>query len=91
MGSSASSDALTLLSGSLQEQRNRQVVPLLERALAHIKAHQPEKAAALALEALGIDERCGIGWHILAISQEAGGDFATALNCYEAALKLLPA
>ena len=90
MGSSASSDALTLLSGSLQEQRNRQVVPLLERALAHVKAHQPEKAAALALEALGIDERCGIGWHILAISQEAGGDFATSLNCYEAALKLLP-
>ncbi len=90
MGSSASSDALTLLSGSLQEQRNRRIVPLLERALAHIKAHQTEKAAALALEALGIDERCGIGWHILAIAQEAGGDFTTSLNCYEAALKLLP-
>jgi Tfp pilus assembly protein PilF len=90
MGSSASSDALKLLSEGLAEQRNRLVVPLLNRAVVHIKAHEPEKAAALALEALGIDERSGIGWHILAIAQEACGDFTTSLSCYEAALKLLP-
>ena len=90
MGSSASSDALKLLSEGLAEQRNRLVVPLLDRAVVHIKAHEPEKAAALALEALGIDERSGIGWHILAIAQEACGDFTTSLSCYEAALKLLP-
>jgi len=90
MGSSTSSDALDLLGQSLVEQRNLQVHPLLNRALAHIKAHEPEKAAALALEALEIDERCGIAWHILAIAQEACADFTTALNCYEAALQLLP-
>lgn len=90
MGSSASSDVLKLLSEGLAEHRNRRVVPLLERAVEHIKAHEPEKAATLALEALGIDERSGIGWHILAIAQEACGDFTTSLSCYEAALKLLP-
>jgi len=90
MGSSASSDALKLLSEGLAEQRNRRVVPLLERAVVHIKAHEPEKAAALALEALEIDERSGIGWHILAVAQEGCGDFTTSLSCYEAALKLLP-
>ncbi|MCA6245116.1 MAG: tetratricopeptide repeat protein [Phenylobacterium sp.] len=90
MGSSASSDALKLLSEGLAEQRNRLVAPLLDRAVFHIKAHEPEKAAALALEALGIDERSGIGWHVLAIAQEGCGDFTTSLSCYEAALKLLP-
>ncbi|MFN7416984.1 MAG: tetratricopeptide repeat protein [Alphaproteobacteria bacterium] len=90
MGSSASSDALKLLSEGLAEQRNRRVVPLLERAVVHIKTHEPEKAAALALEALEIDERSGIGWHILAVAQEGCGDFTTSLSCYEAALKLLP-
>jgi tetratricopeptide (TPR) repeat protein len=90
MGSSASTNALSLLRDVLAEQKNLQIAPLLERALAQIKAHKPEKAAELALEALQIDERCGIAWHVLAIAQEATGDFVSSLSCYEAALALLP-
>ncbi len=90
MGSSASANALSLLRDVLAEQNNLRIAPLLERALAQIKAHKPDKAADLALEALQIDERCGIGWHILAIAREASGDFVSSLSCYEAALTLLP-
>jgi tetratricopeptide (TPR) repeat protein len=90
MGSSASANALSLLRDVLAEQKNLRIAPLLERALAHIKAHKPDKAADAALEALQIDERCGIAWHVLAIAREATGDFVSSLSCYEAALTLLP-
>ena len=90
MGSSASVDGLKLLKEALEQQKSLKVVPLLEKALEAIRAHRPEKAADLALEALQVDERSGIGWHILAIAQEARGDFANSLSCYEAALTLLP-
>lgn len=90
MGSSASAEGLNILQRALEAQKTARLSGILERALVEIKAHRPEKAADLAIEALGLDERCGIGWHILAIAQEARGDFVNALSCYEAALALLP-
>lgn len=90
MGSSASRDGLRLIQDLLAQQKSLAIAPILERAVTEIRAHRPEKAADLALQALHIDERCGIGWHILAIAQEGLGDFANSLNCYEAALALLP-
>lgn len=90
MGSSASAEGLNILQRSLEAQKTLRLSGILERALAEIKAHRPEKAADLAIEALGLDERCGIGWHILAIAQEGRGDFVNSLSCYEAALALLP-
>lgn len=90
MGSSASVDALRLLNEALEQQKSLKVVEILKRAVAAIQAHRPEKAAELALEALERDERSGIAWHVLAIAQEARGDFANSLSCYEAALALLP-
>lgn len=90
MGSSASVDALERLRAELSAQKTARITPLLERAVREIKAHRPEKAAELAIEALQIDERFGIAWHVLAIAQEGRGDFANSLSCYEAALALLP-
>lgn len=90
MGSSASAGALKLLKEALDHQKSLKLVTTLEKALSAIRTHRPEKAADLAIEALQIDERSGIGWHILAVAQEARGDFANSLSCYEAALALLP-
>jgi tetratricopeptide (TPR) repeat protein len=90
MGSSSSATALQLLRKDLAQQKAARTTPLLQKAVEAIKAHRPEKASELALEALQIDERSGIGWHILAIAQEGRGDFVSSLQCYEAALALLP-
>ena len=90
MGSSSSATALQLLRKDLAQQKLARTTPLLQKALEAIKGHHPEKASELALEALQIDERSGIGWHILAIAQEGRGDFVSSLQCYEAALALLP-
>lgn len=90
MGSASSADAILRLQEELAAQKALRIRPLLESAVEAIKSHRPEKAADLALEALQLDERCGLGWHILAIAQEARGDFVNSLSCYEAALALLP-
>ena len=90
MGSSASVDALKVLKDSLEHQKSLKLVGILEEAIAAIRTHRPDKAADLAIEALHLDEKCGIGWHVLAIAQEVRGDFANSLSCYEAALALLP-
>jgi Tfp pilus assembly protein PilF len=42
------------------------------------------------LKALELDERCGLAWHVLAIAREKLGDLNHSLNCYQAALDLLP-
>lgn len=90
MGSSASANALRAIRLGLADQKSLKVAPLLEKAVREIRAHRPESAAELALEALQIDERSGLGWHVLAIAQEGRGDFVNSLSCYEAAVALLP-
>lgn len=90
MGSSASVASLKRFQQTLAEQKTLRISGLLERAVEDIKGHRLEAAADRALEALQIDERCGIGWHILAVAQEGRGDFVNSLSCYEAALALLP-
>lgn len=91
MGSSTSQGALRVLKQELALQRDARISALLARAVAEIRAHRPDGAADLALQALQIDERSGLAWHVLAIAQEGRGDFVTSLRCYEAALALLPA
>lgn len=91
MGSSTSQTALRVLKQELALQRDARISGLLARAVAEIRAHRPEGAADLALQALQIDERSGLAWHVLAIAQEGRGDYVNSLRCYEAALALLPA
>jgi tetratricopeptide (TPR) repeat protein len=66
------------------------VEPLLRRAVAALKRNDSAGAATLAMQALQIDERSGLGWYVMAVARDAAGDLANALKAYETALKLLP-
>ena len=83
-----SHDALSRLNLALVELQTMKITPLLRRATAALEAEDPKLGADLALEALNIDERCGLAWHVLAIAREKVGDFKSAIQCYESALAL---
>ena len=96
-GDAASPEALRRLARDLASGRLRsglaaqkKAVEKLRAALAAVQAHDYHLGAKRCLEALDLDERNGLAWHILAICQEKAGDVGQALNAYEAALKLLP-
>jgi tetratricopeptide (TPR) repeat protein len=89
-GDSASPAALQRLADALQSLKAHAVLPLLNNAVAEVRADRHQQAAELAIKALEIDERCALGWHILAISREKAGDFTSSLKCYESALELSP-
>ena len=93
MGDAASPEALRRLNQALlelQRLRAETLLPLLQRAVARMMADKPDEGAELALEALQMDERCGVAWHVLAVCREKADDFASALKCYETALQLNP-
>jgi tetratricopeptide (TPR) repeat protein len=93
MGDSASPEALLRLNQALlelQRLRTESLLPLLHQAVAAMRADKPKEAAELAIEALKMDERCGVAWHILAVCREKSDDFTSALKCYETALELTP-
>jgi tetratricopeptide (TPR) repeat protein len=93
MGDAASPAALTRLHKALEELaalRREAALPFLHEALAAMRADKHVDGAELALKALELDERCGVGWHILAICREKADDFTTSLRCYETALQLSP-
>lgn len=89
-GQAGSPDAMRRLTAALAELKAMAVQPLLEQAVAALRAEDHRAAAAWATRALEQDERCGMGWYCLAIAQEKAGDFKTSLQCYEAALQLAP-
>lgn len=96
-GDAASPEALRRLARDLASGRLRsglaaqkKAVEKLRAALAAVQAHDYHLGAKRCLEALDLDERNGLAWHILAICQEKAGEVGQALNAYEAALKLLP-
>lgn len=68
----------------------RKHLEALKSALMAIAARNFDKGAEQALQALKIDESSGLAWHVLAICREKQGDLIGALQCYEAALALLP-
>ncbi len=93
MGDAASPSALLRLNQALlelQRLRTETLLPHLHKAVAAMRADRPKEGAEFALEALKIDERCGVAWHILAVCREKSDDFTTALKCYETALQLTP-
>lgn len=97
-GDAASTAAISRLSRTLanakaakaDRKRAEAVVGKLKLALACMRSHDFKGASERALDALKLDERSGLGWHILAIAREKSGDAAQALTAYEAAMKLMP-
>ncbi len=90
MGDAASTAALERLNLAVGELKSRSVVPFLRRAIDSIAAEDSQAAAEAALQALKIDERSGLAWHLLAIAREKAGDFRSSIQCYESALALTP-
>ena len=63
MGDSASPEALLRLNQALlelQRLRTESLLPLLHRSVAAMREEKPVEAAELAIEALKMDERCGV-------------------------------
>jgi tetratricopeptide (TPR) repeat protein len=93
MGDAASPESLRRLNQALLELnrlRTEALLPLLYKAVAAMRADKPKEGAELALEALKMDERCGVAWHVLAVCREKSDDFTSALKCYETALEFTP-
>ncbi len=89
-GESGSASALDRLNAAMAELKAQAVLPFIHQSLLFMRADDHRKGAEMALKALEIDERCGIGWHLLAICREKAGDFTGSLKCYETALELCP-
>jgi tetratricopeptide (TPR) repeat protein len=90
MGDAASRLALTKLTDAVAQLKAMAVAPLLRKAIAAISDENPRDAADYAVKALEQDERCGLGWYLLAIAREKSGDFKSSVTCYEQALALMP-
>ncbi|HXQ09996.1 MAG TPA: tetratricopeptide repeat protein [Caulobacteraceae bacterium] len=90
MGDSASAAALARLNEAIAGLRAMRVAPLLQDAVAAIRAGDSARASEIAIEALNLDDRNGHAWHLLAISREHCDDFRSSIAAYEAALALLP-
>lgn len=94
-GDAASPAAVSRLSRALAAppkgaKAARKVLDLLKASVAALRQRDYQKGSRLALEALKLDDRSGMAWHVLAICREKAGDVGQAITAYEAALKLLP-
>lgn len=89
IGDSASVESLERLKRATQDIKNAENSKLLVRAIQAVHSGDYVKADKWALKLLQRDEQLGLAWHILAISREKNGDYASSLRAYEAALKLL--
>jgi len=90
LGKSGSNDALAKLNSAISELKALSAAPMLQRAVDAIRAEDAQAGCEWALKALEQDEHSGFGWYLLAIALERAGDFATSIQAYESALKLLP-
>jgi tetratricopeptide (TPR) repeat protein len=74
----------------LERVREASVLPLLRDAVLEVRAERPHKGAELALDALQLNERSGLAWHVLGVCRERCDDFTSALKCYQVAAELTP-
>ncbi|MFT4253933.1 MAG: tetratricopeptide repeat protein [Caulobacter sp.] len=90
LGDSASSDSIARLNLEARAVGDHDSVKLLNRAIVAVQQGDYARAEKNALKALKKNERTGVAWHVLAVAREKLGDFASSMQCYEAALQLLP-
>jgi tetratricopeptide (TPR) repeat protein len=89
-GEAGSNAALEKLNAAVAELKALALGPLLQRSIDAIRVEDVKTAYECAVKALELDEYSGLGWYLLGIALERGGDFANSIRAYEAALKLLP-
>lgn len=96
-GDAASSEALSRMGRTLARAGRRpsakaqkKSVERLKSSLEAMRVHDYDKAIQRAREALEHDPQNGVAWHLLAVSLEKAGQFVSAIEAYEQALKWLP-
>jgi tetratricopeptide (TPR) repeat protein len=89
-GDSASAAALARLDQAVRELKAASIEPILQNAVAALRAEDAKAGGDWAIKALEMDETNGVGWYLLAIAREKAGDFANSVRAYESALNLLP-
>jgi len=90
LGDSGSSEALKILNSAMEHIKRTDTLKLLREALEQFRKGDWQGGGDTALKALHVDEKSGEAWHMLAISRDKCNDFASAITCYETALKLMP-
>lgn len=90
LGQAGSKDALTRLNAAMKEIKALAVAPMIQRAVDAIRADDHKTATEWSLKALEQDDQSGLAWYVLGIAREKAGDFASSINAYESALRLLP-
>lgn len=90
IGDSASKEALARLTRETRSVGNAAQARSLEQAIGAVRRNDYARAEKLALKALEADETLGVAWHVLAVAREKLGDFSASMQCYDAALRLLP-
>lgn len=90
LGDSGSSEALKILNSAMERIKTEDTLKLLKEALELFRKGDWHGGGERAVKALHVDEKCGEAWHVLAISRDKCNDFASAITCYETALKLMP-
>ncbi len=90
LGDAGSSEALKALQAHTSRIKHIDTLVLLKEALVRFKIGDWKGGGDCALQALHVDEKCGETWHVLGIARDKCGDTATALTCYETALRLKP-
>jgi tetratricopeptide (TPR) repeat protein len=90
VGQAGSEQALGRLNAALDELKLLAVRPHLNQAIAALRIDDYQAGSEAALKALHQDERCGHAWWLLGIARDKAGDLKGALQCYEAAVQLLP-
>ncbi|RYG86670.1 MAG: tetratricopeptide repeat protein [Alphaproteobacteria bacterium] len=89
-GDAASSTSLGQIKKGLTGSAAKKSIKLMRGSVAALAQRDYRRGAELALEALKLDEKLGLAWHLLAISREKSGQTTQAILAYEAAVKLLP-
>src|SRR3954471_13016457 len=69
-GQAGSPEAMRRLQDALAQLKALSVQPLLEKAVAALRAEDHVAAAEWSMQALNKDERCGMAWYCLAIARE---------------------
>jgi len=90
LGQAGSKDALARLNAAMAEIKALAVAPFIQRAVDSIRVDDAQAATEWSLKALEQDDQSGLGWYTLGIAREKAGDFASSVNAYESALRLLP-